>query len=257
MADWSTIQPKIAAGRGKAAAVLGMPHDVYRITTGSNGDWIAAGNKLAAQVEIFWKAAKYVTGTQEGDTKRGFSVYELVQDFSEYKVGDVFVNADPTYQAGFVKTEFATTDLNAICLAANAPEHKSIGVSCNKLARIYRPAGAGPTPDGYWEPTTENSTPFRCVNGVFTEGTVGQSAAVVPMGLQPLSPGGDKAMANVPGMTRKSNFACYFPPLQGLILAENDRIIDNFNNRYSVLMAYRQDTKLAGNFLIVEKEQSG
>ncbi|MBY0548715.1 MAG: hypothetical protein K2W95_15705 [Candidatus Obscuribacterales bacterium] len=257
MADWADIQERIDGGRGKAGDVLGMPHDVYRIVAGSNGDFLAAGNKLSTQMNLYWKAVKEVKGSQEGDTKRGFSIYELVADMSGYKVGDLFLNADPIYQAGNVKVNFSSTDIVGICLASNAPEHKAIGVRCNKVAKVYRPSATGPSVDGYWTPTVENAAPLRLVSGSFGLGTVGQTPALVPMGIQPLSPSGEKAVDDVPGMARKSNFACYMPPLPGFTLAEGDRVEDNIGCIYSVIVSYRQDTGMAGNFLVLEKESNG
>lgn len=249
--SYAGIQRDIDFGRGEAANVLGQPYDVYRITATSNGDVIATANRIAQNVRVLRKARRVQPDAVESPAAMGTLFYQLVADFRNFQVGDVFVQMDAAYGSGH--TEVAGTEqFNGFVLASHAPIKQAVGARVTTLVQVKRQS-AEPDARQAWNTTNDATLPLVLANGSFSLGAATATASLIPAGMLPVfRPQGQRIDA--PGMPQQPLIAFYMPPLPGFQLLEGDRIIAQDGSRYVVLNPYGQDVGIVGYQMTLERE---
>lgn len=258
MPDYSDYADKINTGRGKVADRLGRPHSVYRPTANGSGDFIQDPHRFRQNVPIFYKmASQNILAGLEVDRKLNTQWYEVLMDPTDFKVGDVAVVTDSVYGAGKTSVSWAAPDqFQGYCLVSIAPVKPTLAAGCNTTAQFYREATAL-TADGRFARTLDEAAPVRFVNGTWILGTVGQTADKIPCGIMPFTRiGGDRNFADVQGMSRKTWWSLYVPPLKGYRFAEGDRVKLANGALYVVYLAHHSDFGTVGNWLILEREEA-
>lgn len=253
MPEWFEIAEKLSYGRGKEAAVLGPPHDFYRVS--QSGNPISSANRILQSVPVSLKPnAKSLKEVILNDKLQGITLLEVKADIVQYglKVGDIGIQTDPVYGAGYTSVQYSTNHFNGLCLVSLQPNQKFVGIRLNEYIQIYR-APVAPANDK-WGGTSNEALPLIIENGIARFGTVEQSAANIPSTLNILRPYGDKAFSETPGMPKKSLFTCFVPPIRGYQPIEGDRYHTPTDERYVVVAASHQDSGLVGSQVYLEKE---
>jgi hypothetical protein len=263
MTDSSAIQQHIEYGRGKAAAYTGLKYDVYRLSSTSNGDFIASGNQIASGIWARRIQQRQFKGALETPVKPEMLLYQVIADLRNFTIGDVFIQDDPNFQAGFTSVNYATSEFNGFALASHEALEQVIGPRLNKNAQFYRQTAAVSV-GSYTSSSAENALPLICTDGLYAFGAKGSTASKIPVGLTPLqNTYGDRDYSDVGGMPRKSAWRLYIPPMpfaavngQQATLREGDRVIMSDGAQYKVLVEYSQDVGVTGSELFLEREQT-
>jgi hypothetical protein len=260
MANYRVLTPKVFRGRGHAARAVGVPYNVYRITSASTGDWLVDANKIATDFYVLRRPIKGGPGMETDPAMKSFW-FEFVGDSTTFLVGDVFIQDDTTYGAGFTSVVFETEQFDGLCLAFNPPIAKKVmAARIDRTVQIYRPANAPTTSAGYWDTTIQNGTPLILQNGQFAFSTAdGAVASKIPAGVlpQPKPSGGMQFKPEVPSMLDFPTYHLYIPPLNGEPLQEGDRIVDSDGSTYVVMVPWIQLAGVSGYQLACRRVQAG
>lgn len=256
MPNYESIQGKIQKGRGKAAAKLGPPFDIYRVGASASGAWVSPSNKIRSGHPIIYQIGTgKINRSLETDNRLGMIWFEMKADLSEFRLGDIFILNDPVF--GLHKTHVqGTEEITGLCLVTHGAIKSNAGARINTFVKVYR---LGKTVDssGYYSPSlVGDSLPLRLVNGSYILGAAGETPDLIPAGIQAHHRTyGDRQVEDVPGMGRKSSWAIYLPPLPGgFKLQEGDRIVAADESSYQVLVPFYQETGAVGHQLFCERE---
>jgi hypothetical protein len=244
------IQRHIDRGRGKAALRLGMPHSVYRLQNNTSVNYLDPANIVALNVPIFWHMG-VVVKDYEGP-KLGPLSMEVIGDFTNYEIGDVFIRTDPYYGQGSTTVPWDQDEFLGFALASHAPVHKTLGGWLNHYAMIYRPEGA-PDANGYYSTDTSSSQPLALVNGIFTFEAPGSLPAFIPSGWTSHERLYGMMFSGVPTSTPMSRWLAYLPVLPGYVPREGDRIQFQDGSSYVVIHPYAQNTGFVGSQIICDR----
>lgn len=252
MADRETIQRNIDRGRGKAADKLGAPFDVYRLSVTSGGNFLASGNKIKSGYPVLTRPAS-LGAHKEGVVSAGIIEYNLVGDFTDFLVGDIFVSVDTAYGAGKTVAPGAPAgSIQGFCLTQHASIRKAIGARINDTAQIYR-LNKGVDPEGYWSSTLDNAAPLVLSAGSFA--IASGTAAKIPIQLSPiLRPYGERVIEKEPSNTRQAAYMAFVPPLPGFHFRSGDRLVARDGARYVVAVPGGQDVGAVGSTLFLQRE---
>ncbi len=258
MVNYAGIQNKIDRGRGKAASKLGQPYNVFRnLTTGGATNFLDTSNKVASNYLCFRKGiGGGAVESVETETKQGTFWYQMVSNLIGFKTGDVFIQNDPLYGAGFTSVTFATVEFNGLCLASHAPVKKTIAARVDRLASIYRPASTGPDTNNYFSNQLSQMLPLQLTAGIYAlAGSPTATPTLIPVGMMPHArPYGGNIFDEVPGMPKKTLWFVYVPPLNGFFIHEQDKIQLQDGSIYTVLHPYEQYAGCVGFQLVCERE---
>lgn len=258
MPNYVGLTPKIFRGRGHAGRAVGVPWNVYRVTSASSGDYIQYSNQIATDFYVLNKIHK--DGTYETPLEMKTLWEKFVGDSTTFEIGDVFILNDPVYGTGDQVVVYPTQQFIGMCLAYNPPISKlAVAARVDRLVQIYRPA-PGPDTESYWSQDTASAYPLVCVNGVFGfSSNLPNVASYVPAGLVPYwrPSGGAQFKPEVPGAIEFPTFFIYTPPLEGVHLMEGDRIIGPNGDRYVVMVSWIQEAAISGNQLVCRRATAG
>jgi hypothetical protein len=258
MANYVGLTRHVWAGRGHAARAVGVPYNVYRITSASNGNYIDTSNKISTDFYVLAKVHK--DGTYETPLDMKTMFFNFVGDTTTFDIGDVFILNDPVYGTGDQVVDFPTQQFRGMCLAYNPPISKlAVAARVDRLAQIYRPA-PGIDSTGYWSQATDNALPLIMNAGQFDfSAAPGAVATMIPVGLVPFPrpSGGAQFKPDLPGTLEFPSFFIYTPPLEGVHLREGDRIVDQSGARYVVMVPWIQEAAISGNQLGCRRVNAG
>ncbi|MDO8039502.1 hypothetical protein [Janthinobacterium sp. SUN137] len=201
--DGVTIQNRVYLGYAKAAAKIGIAHDLYR-PTGSTSP-LASGNRLASLPASF-NAESFGYGRPN---KYGKPTWYAVVDGAQTRVGDYLVGPSGTF---FIAAQQALLPI--------------LAVECSNIITVLRPqqqTGIGAV--GYGGDVDANETPLL----IDWPASVLQGAK------------GEKNETNLPGDVRSPWWAVLLPALPGLLLHTADIITDNLGRRLVVSSAELTD----------------
>jgi hypothetical protein len=254
--NYAQIQTKIDRGRGKAGLRVGQPYTVFRIQANGAVQMLDPLNQLSGTAYVLRRKV-HNDQALEAPTRMGTLFYEVVGDFSNYIVGDVFVQADTFYGVGATQVNYATLQMNAWVLASHAPVKKSLAARVDRFAQVYRPdiSPAPPLADiKYWEAfTLTQATPLVLTAGQFGFGSQAQAACYIPVGLQSSDRVLGRLLEDVPGMVGKTRWFSYVPPLPGFTFREGDLLVMQDQSRFVVFHPYSQEAGLVGSQLVLER----
>lgn len=267
MVNYARVQHHIDRGKGIAAKKLGPPFLAYRVTNTAAGDfpegWTGTPGRNGLNFSLFRR--RMADTKLELGLSRAAIFFDIIADMEPFLVGDVFVQNDPPYVAGFSYGAGATSlpgtqQLSAMCLALHQPVGKSVGVRLDRCAGIYRPAGAPLTftdASNYWASTHDNDSPLVLSAGRFAFDTseAGQPASLVPVGFIADHRKSDKIFGpSVPGMVTPIRWIIYIPPLPGYSPREGDAAITEDGARYVMSSPFVQETGVAGTQALCERK---
>jgi hypothetical protein len=248
------IQRKIDRGRGKAAVRLGQPYAVYRVQANAAANYLDASNLIAQRVPALRRIGKGPAVSRALETVPLHALfYEVVADLTTYLVGDVFVQQDPVYGAGATLVSYPTLQMDAMTLVSHAPVKPSLAARIDRLCQIYRIATA-PDTTGFFESTVDAALPVVLTSGMWGLGSATQTAAMVPVGLMPVSRMGGTLIPAIPESTARIRYGAVLPPLFGFTLREGDRIVTQDGARYVVMDLFDQEAGVACTAALVERE---
>lgn len=258
MANYTSLTSHVWRGRGKAARAVGVPYNVYRITSASNGDYITLVNQIETSFYVLAEVHKEGSYETALDMKTQF--FNFIGDTTTFQIGDVFILNDPVYGTGDQVVDYPTQQFRGMCLAYNPPISKlAVAARVDRLAQVYRPSLTTDA-TGYWSQATDNATPLVLAGGQFSFSEAqGAVASLIPVGLVPFPrpSGGSQFKPEVPGMIEFPTFFIYTPPLQGVHLREGDRIVDQNGDRYVVMVPWIQEAAISGNQLGCKRMSGG
>jgi hypothetical protein len=283
MPNADRIQRKIDSGRGKAARALGGPFKVYRITGTAAQNFIDPLNLIKSNYLVYHtqKPAGSFRGSYEG-INVGAPLFDIIGDMGPFLVGDVFINTDPPYEpyggpltgdiaaegsdadipgdiyrsgygAGATSVAYPTMEIYGFCLGFHGAIKKAIGARLDRLAQVFRLPEA-PAAGGYWQADQATSLPIVLTNGTFAPGTVGQTAAFVPVGLAARPRWKSDLIKSIPTSTGELEYYCYVPPLYGFSFQESDRIVLQDGSQYVVQLPWEQEVGFVGSQLAVQRQ---
>lgn len=265
--NYSSVQRHIDYGRGKASAKLGQPYLAYRIGPSAAGDFPTAWTVIPSHgLSPFPMFVRRMPDTKIPlALPRAAIINEIVNDMTDFLLGDIFVQADPAYVPGVSYGAGATSlpgtqQFTAMCLALHQPVGKSVGIRLDRCASIYRPAGTPLTFEDaskYWASTHDNDTPLVLTGGQYVLNTAnaGQVGSLVPIGLVADHRGGEKVFGpGVPGMVAPIRFFVYIPPLPGYSAREGDALITEDGARYVMRSPYIQEAGVVGTQTLCDRK---
>jgi hypothetical protein len=254
--DYTTNQSLVNQARGQASEFLGQPYNVYRITSGSNGDVIQSSNLIFTGYPVRkLKASGKDMPRVETDVNPGLMVFALLADMSNIMTGDIFVLNDNVYGPGQTAVEFATQQFNAFGIATTYTQlGKGLGGRLDRNIQVFRPNNL-PDSDGYLDETLNDGLPLQCVSGVFTLGAVGATACQIPSGFMSAPRRLRGAVTpNLSNMPPRVVFSIYVPPLNGYHFRRGDILcVQGTQDRYRVLEAFFEDEGFVGTFINAEQ----
>ena len=277
------IQWQIDKGRGKAASALGGPFNVYRLLNSAATNFVDALNLVASNYPVYHvqKSPGAFRGSYEG-INLGEPLFDIIGNMQPFLVGDVFIDADlpyvpwgdaltaggnwnvnsgvvtadtgqSGYGAGATSVSFPTLEIYGFCLGFHGPIKKAIGARLDRLAQVFRLA-TGPDANGYWSSDKNSSVPLVLTNGTFSLGTVGQTGALIPVGLAARPRWKSDLIKSLPTSTGELEYYCYVPPLPGFSFQETDRIVLQDGSTYVVELPWEQQVGFVGSQLAVQRE---
>lgn len=252
--DYTNWQNAADQLRGMAAQFVGQPYDVYRITSASNGNFIANANKVFANFPLQLEKIGGEAIRSLLTEKITAVVYKLLADLSLIKTGDVFVLNDPVYGQGANSVNYNTTQYNGLAIASHGVLKFSLGGRLDRNVKVYRPAVL--PVNNYLISTTDGAQPLQCVNGNFQLANPGDPAHFIPSGFSDGKRSRGPVIPNVPDLMPRATWNLFGPPLPGFTFRENDIIISEEGDRYRVVDPFRQDTAFVGYQLQIEREVS-
>lgn len=261
--DYTTFQNLADLGSGIGANFVGQPYDVYRITV--SGNVVQMGNQIFAGYPVQREklSGKDSQGLETTIAQKAF-FFSLLGDFSLNKVGDVFIQNDPTYGVGSTIVDFPTLQFAGFFLGIHPVLQKPIAIRLDRFVQIYRPT-IEPDVDGYFDQTVNGSLPLIISNGVASLGEAGDlvGASLIPAGFMPDKRSGQSVISDyTKNMPPKTNWSIALPPIPVsstdgnafFSIREGDRIISQEGDRYVVINPMRQDVGLVGYQLTAERE---
>ncbi len=251
--DYTSVETMLEFGRGQGALQIGVPYKVYRVTSASFGDIIQPANLIYSNFPLTRQKNRDQDGGMESDRMQSIFTYQMMGDFTTLLVGDVLIQNDPVYGAGFTQVTFETVQFNGLCLATNGVLKKPIGARLDRNVTIYRP-NTNPDEFGYMNQTLGGALPLICSTGVWDFGEVGDTASKIPSGFLQGRRSKGPIVPSVPDITPKLYWQVYIGPLNGYLPREGDRIVSEEGDRYVVMSPWQQLTGLAGYQLTVERE---
>jgi len=258
VANYQNLTSKIWRGRGHAARAVGVPYNVYRITSTSNGDYISPANLIDTSFYVLANVHK--DGTYETPLDMKTQWFDFIGDTTTFQIGDVFVLNDPVYGTGDQVVSFPTQQFRGMCLAYNPPISKlAVAARVDRVAQFYRPSTTTDS-TGYWSQASDNATPLVCAGGQFSFPlSQGAVASKIPIGVVPYPrpSGGAQFKPEVPGMIEFPSFFIYVPPLDGVHFREGDRIVDEVGAKYVVMVPWLQNAAISGSQLGCKRVSAG
>jgi hypothetical protein len=259
--DYAAIQQKLDYGRGKVAARLGPPHNVYRITSqDSDGKTLIDANKIGSNINAYTKVAygTLVRTSFEGDRQQGIIWYDVMSDMSPYLLNDVFELADLIYGLGYAMVDYTTTQYKGFSLSDHSPAKKAIGGRLTTTGQFYRMNNQSLDEKKRFGSTKQTGLPQQVADGIVSLGSVGATAAQFPIGLAATGRSqGAQEFSTVPGDQKDSGYVAYVPAFQGLIIRDGDRLVAADGSSYNVIVPYVQYVGATGWQLLLEREGSG
>jgi hypothetical protein len=270
---YATLQNIADGVLGIGATIVGIPYQVYRVTSASNGDVIQPGNLIFTAFPC--QRQKYRTDVPadiglETLDKDNF-IYSLTGDMRPILVGDIFVQADPVYGPGYTSTVYATQQFNGYCIASLAPLKSRIAGRVDRLVQVYRkPLTANAA--GYYDKTLSACDQLVCTAGLFQLQPrllyPDAVASLIPCGFQEDKRSKGTIIENagqLPSMPPRTSWNAYVMPLPGgeyfpapppgpggFIFRQDDILVDQDGGRYVVTNNYRQDTGFVGAQLTLD-----
>lgn len=180
--------------------------------------------------------------------------YEIVGDFRDYLVGDVFVQNDTVYGSGHTLVTFITPEIEAFCVAFHGPVKKTVAGRIDRQVQIYRPPITDPDANDYWAADLQAAFPLKLINGVFQFGALGEYPALIPSGFSSHIRARGEIFPDIPSTTGEPLYLIYVPPLPGYEPREGDRIVEQRGARYVVHVPFEQEAGLIGMQLAVTRE---
>lgn len=256
MANWISITRIAQHTYGVLALQVGIPMNVYRITSSSNGDWIQPNNLFASNIRVDRQPMKKGDKGFESAKNLDTFWYELMADCTPFLVGDVFVSNDTVLNQGSVVTTFPNHEFIGLCLAENMPTRAPIAARINTTAQLYTPALV-PNRQSYYDSTLPNKMPIICMDGQFQALNNGQIASFIPIAFMPARAAGNIYHQPTANVTQQERRLIYTPPLNGYRVIPGDEFVLPTGARYVVVGNYSQDSGTSGGQFLVEKVVSG
>lgn len=199
----AAIQARFYKGYAKAAAKVGINHDLFCASTALNP--MAIGNKRVS-LPVSFNAEDFSYGRPN---KYGKATWFAVVDGAQTKVGDYLSGPSGTF---FIAAQQALLPI--------------LAVGCNRTIDVLRPqqqTGVGAV--GYGGNTDESEAML-----------MQQWPASVLQGTK-----GEKSEANLPGDVRNPWWAILLPYFTGVTLRSDDIITDDLGRRYIISSAELTD----------------
>ena len=207
--DGALLQTKVYGGFAKAAARVGLPHDIYRPSGTSNP--LAAGNKIGTTPAAFTvHTAKNFNFEKPSDF--GDPMFHALLDPITIQVGD-FLNP----QTGVFGPFF---------VASKTPSMPVLVVQTNRTLSIY----------------THAASSGQVGNLGYSGSTSATEAAIISNWPASMLAGSTSRRDNkLPEDLGKGSFRVVMSAPPGIIIKQNMIVIDDLGNRMSVQMAELQD----------------
>lgn len=251
---------------GAVGSALGKPHKVYRLGPISSGDFPDAWPVVAGNVPIHRNRVTSRNLESSLISERTLW-YEIAGNMSPFRLGDVFLSTEPSYQPGVAYGTGATSIqgtgmLDGFALAWHGLASPPIGGRIDRRVGIYRP---DLTPmamtDGSkrWAVTHDSDTPLVLTNGTYAWGQTGNPASWLPCGFG----SNDREYSHGPmapdsvGITPAQRYYAYLPILPGYMPSEGDAILTETDERYVLMAPFEQQVGVAGYQFMIERVIGG
>ena len=207
--DGALLQTKVYGGFAKAAARVGLPHDIYRPVDATNP--LVVGNKIGTlQAAFTIHTAKNFNFEKPSDFTD--PMFHALLDPTTLQVGDFIVP-----QSGFFGPFF---------IASKTPSMPVLSVQTNRTLSIYTHAAAS----------------AQVGNIGYSGSTTATETAIVSNWPASMLAGSTSRRDNkLPEDLGKGSFRVIMSAPAGVIIKQNMIVIDDLGNRLSVQMAELQD----------------
>jgi hypothetical protein len=201
--DGATLQNRIYKGYGKAAAKIGINHDLYR-PRGTQFPLIGSNKLATLPVSFNAEDFKY-----SRPNKYGKPTWFAVMDGTQTQVGDYLKGSSGTF---FIAAQQALLPI--------------LAVECNRIINVQRPQQQrGVGAQGYGGDTDANETML-----------MQEWPASILQGTK-----GEKSETRLPGDVRMAWWAILLPSAPGVTIRSDDIITDELARRYIVSSAELSD----------------
>src|SRR6185437_14692947 len=255
MANYISITRILQMAYGAGAQIVGIPFNVYRIQNNGATNYIDSTNLIASNIRV--DRQPVASGNKGFETTRRMEVmwWELMGNFNNFQVGDVFVSNDTVLNQGWVEVPYSSDDFIGFMLAENMPTRAPIGARLHTQAKLYT-ANILPNGSNIFDNTQPNKQPIVLSNGTFSPASMG-TAANIPIAYMPHRNYGDIYQPYTPNMTPMERRIVYVPPLNGYQPVAGDEFVFQDGSHYYIESNYHQDSGTVGNQFLCAKVVDG
>lgn len=252
--NYVRAQNLIDKGRGQAAKRLGQPYDIYRIQANSATNYLDPENKIFSGYLVLRRPNRGL-GLIEGTLLTAVP-WESMGDFRPWLLGDVFLQNDPVFGAGYTLVTFETLEYDAFCLAFHGPVKKTMAARLDRFASVYRPlSGNSADASGYLSGGLDTSSPLQLVTGNFQfNSDPAATPAMIPMGFSSHIRARGDLYPDIPTSTGTPVYMLYMPPVPGYLPKEGDRIVAQDGSQYVIHVPFEQEAGYVGYQLTVTRQ---
>jgi len=215
MTNWRRVQRHVDKGRRKAAQEVGQPIQIYRLGLNPLAtNYLDPGNQLTPKLHRFSMFRKIPPKSNDVEQGNFDNItYDMIMDVHDLFPGDLILQKDPYFD-----------DNTVFALGQKRPVHRNIGVRCERIIQIFRPATLGASP--YAELQKSTALPLILSQGQFSFAPAGSTPTLIPAGFQSRERLFIEIQSDLPSSTKITNYFVYIPELPGITLREGDWVVE-------------------------------